>query len=253
MTSRNLTWNEAVLEVLREVQEPLHHTEIARRIIEQGLKEPIATANSVTVAACRDLRSASGRNGVRPIESQRGWYALEPVANALNRKIIADEAAASGSGILKIEAFGLLWRRDLVNWDTGQNLYGQQNKDAVVVDFADLDGVYFLHDSRREVMYVGKTYTPVSNYGLFTRLKGHNDDPRKTVFWDSFSWFGFKPVSEDGRLLQTPENATFESVIGLIEAIFIETLLPRLNQQSGEGMVQAREDGLYFQATSQTG
>lgn len=250
MTSRTPTWPEAVLTVLREAQEPLHYTEIARRIIERELKAPIATANSVTVAACRNLRSASGRNGVRPIDNQRGWYALEPVASELNRKIIEDEAAASGSGILKIEAFGLLWRRDRVNWDTGQNLYGQQNKDAIVVDFADQDGVYFLHDGR-EVMYVGKTYTPVSNYGLFIRLKGHNDDPRKTVFWDSFSWFGFKPVAENGQLQRTPENATFESVVTLIEAIFIETLLPRLNQQSGEGMAQAREDGLYFQSVAQ--
>lgn len=247
MTTPNLTWPQAVLTVLRDAQEPLHYTEIARRIIERGLKTPIATANSVVSKACKDLGSAMGRNGVRPIENQRGWYALEPVASELNRKIIQDEAAASRSGILTIQAFGLFWRRDRVHWDTGQQLFGRQSKDAVVVDFADQDGVYFLHDGR-EVMYVGKTYTPVSNYGLFTRLKNHHDDPRKTVFWDSFSWFGFKPVSEDGTLLQTPENASFESVVGLIEAIFIETLLPRLNQQSGEGMAQAREDGLYFQS-----
>lgn len=247
MTTQHLSWNEAVLKVLREADRPLHYTEVEQQIMEQGLRSRIANSQATTNASLRSLMSASGRNGVREIYNQRGMYALEPIATQVNRKLRDEEAAAKNSGIIRIEAFGLFWRRALVNWDSGQELLGQQSKDSIVVDFADQDGVYFLHDGR-EVMYVGKTYTPTSNYGLHSRLRDHNEDPRKTVYWDCFSWFGFKPVAEDGRLLQASQNATLESVIDVIETIFIETLLPRLNQQSGEGMQQAREDGLYFQS-----
>ena len=249
MTTQNLSWAEAVLKVLRETNGPLHYTEVERQIMEQGLRPKIANSQATTNSALRSLMSASGRNGVREIYNQKGVYALESIARELNRKLREEEAAAQNSGVIKIEAFGLFWRRGLVDWESGPRLLGQQSKDSIVVDFADQDGIYVLHDSR-EVMYVGKTYTPTSNYGLYRRLKDHNDDPRKTVYWDGFSWFGFKPVAQDGRLLQPSDNATLESVIDLIETIFIETLLPRLNQQSGEGMQQAREDGLYFQSTA---
>ena len=253
MTTQIRNWEEAVLTVLNEAQEPLHYTEIAQRVLKRGFETRTANPQAVANKTLRGLMSARGRRRVEAIENQRGWYALASVANNLNQKIRDEEAAEDDSEIIKIAAFGLFWQRDLVDWDTGKTLFGQQSKDAVKVDFADQDGLYFLHDGRREVMYIGKTFTPTARYGLFNRLKSHHDDPRKTVYWDSFSWFGFKPVSEDGQLQRTPENATFKSVVSLIEAIFIETLLPRLNQQSGEGMAQAREDGLYFQATSQSG
>ncbi len=251
MTSRNTTWEAAVLEVLREAPDPLHYTEIAQRILERGFETRTANPQAIANKTLRDLMSARGGRRVQAIDNQRGWYALAEKAQKFNSEIRDEEAAADDSEIIKIAAFGLFWQRDLVNWDTGKTLYGQQSKDAIAVDFADQDGLYFLHDGRREVMYIGKTFTPTARYGLLTRLKSHHDDPRKTVYWDSFSWFGFKPVSEDGQLQQPPENATFKSVVSLIEAIFIETLLPRLNQQSGEGMAQAREDGLYFQSAAQ--
>ena len=249
MSTQNLSWTAAVLQVLRETNGPLHYTEVERRIMEQGLRPKIANSQATTNGTLRSLMSASGRNGVREIYNQKGVYALESVARELNPKLRDEEAAAQNSGIIKIEAFGLFWRRELVDWESGLRLLGQQSKESIAVDFADQDGIYVLHDGR-EVMYVGKTYTPTSNYGLYRRLKDHNDDPRKTVYWDGFSWFGFKPVAEDGLLREASNNATLESVIDVIEAIFIETLLPRLNQQSGEGMQQAREDGLYFQSVA---
>lgn len=249
MTTQNRSWQEAVLTVLRDAGVPLHYTEVERRIMEQELRPRIANSQATTNATLRELLNRSGRNGVREIYNQRGWYALALVAEEFNKKLREEELAARNSSTIRVEAFGLFWQRSLADWDTGPHLFGQQSKDSIAVDFADQDGIYMLHDGR-EVMYVGKTFTPAANYGLYRRLKDHHEDPRKTVYWDAFSWFGFKPVAADGRLLQASEHATLESVIDLIEAIFIETLMPRLNQQSGEGMQQAREDGLYFQVTS---
>ena len=243
MTTQTMTWRDAILKVLRVADEPLHYVEIARRIIEQGLvKTRTATPNASVASNLTRLTGVTGKNRVVSIDGQPGWYAMPDVVE----KLKAGGPAADDNDMIKVAAFGLFWRRDWVDWNSGSKLIGRQSEDAGEVDFADQDGVYFLHDGR-EVMYVGKTVTPTAKNGLYNRLKHHHNDPRKTVYWDSFSWFGFRRVSDEGKLDPSPTNANFESVVDLIEAIFIETLLPRLNQNSGEGMNQARQDGMYFQ------
>lgn len=250
MTSQNMSWQDAVLKVLRDANQPMHYRDIADQIMDREYRSPVANPHNITNNALGQLLKVSGnsKDAVRKIEGEQGMYALRSVAKQINESMRAESEAAKSKGIIKTEAFGLYWDRSAVNWESGSNsLLGQQSKGAQTVDFADQDGIYMLHDDR-DIMYVGKTYTPdKENYGLYRRLKAHNDDPRKTVYWNTFSWFGFRPVSEDGQLLQASSNATVESVINVIEAIFIEVLLPRLNQQSGTGMGDAREDGLYLQ------
>ena len=120
MSTENLPWRSAVLKVLADAGGPLHYTEVEQRIMEQGLRPQIANSQATTNSTLRDLMSASGGNGVREVYNQKGVYALASVASALNRKLREEEAATQNSGIIKIEAFGLFWRRDLVNWASGQ-------------------------------------------------------------------------------------------------------------------------------------
>lgn len=249
MTSRSLTWQQAVLCVLRETNAPLHYTEVEREIIRRDLKSKTATSQATTNSALRNLLSKSGKNGVREIYNQKGVYAIASLGEKLNQQLREEEAAENGENRITVKALGLFWERNRVNWNSGNKLLGQQSENAITVDFADQDGVYILHD-RRDIMYVGKTYTPTARYGLYKRLQDHHQDPRKTVYWDAFSWFGFKPVSAEGKLGEAPNTATLKSVIDVIEAIFIEALMPRLNQQSGEGMADARRDSLYLQVAS---
>ena len=249
MSTQELSWQDAVLQVLRENGGAMHYTAIADEIIAKQLRPPIPSSQAATNQALRALLNVDGRSprAVREIEGNKGTYALRTFAVAVNNRARAEELEAQSKGLIKIEAFGLYWRRDVVNWQSGGNrLLGRQNRGAQTVDFADQDGIYLLHDGR-DIMYVGQTYTPDANYGLYSRLRAHDDDPRKTVYWDAFSWFGFRPVAENGSLLPPSNTATVGSVINVIEAMFIEALLPRLNQQSGQGMDQARSDGLYIQ------
>ena len=118
------------------------------------------------------------------------------------------------------------------------------NAGAGDVNFADQDGIYILHNGN-EVAYVGQSYTPTTETaGLYSRLRNHHNDKRKSDRWESFSWFGFRPVNEDGQLLPAEGSATTKEVINLIEGILIEGLMPRLNMRRGEGS-KAWEPNLY--------
>ena len=154
--------------------------------------------------------------------------------------------AATDTSRLSVKAYGLHWRRNLVDWSPTQGkLLGSSG--STPIDFADQDGIYLLHNGN-EITYAGQSRTPSSRTGLYNSLRSHHNDGRKTDRWETFSWFGFRPVdNESGQLLEAPETATIEDVINLIEAIFIESLMPRLNMRSGEGAKEWLEDNQYFQ------
>ena len=58
------------------------------------------------------------------------------------------------------------------------------------MDMARQTGIYILHE-RERVVYVGKTETS----GLIERLKDHKKG-KKWERWDSFSWYGLRPVNK---------------------------------------------------------
>ena len=134
-----------------------------------------------------------------------------------------------------------------MSWDTGRReLLGRKTRTAQAVNFADQAGVYLLH-SWNEIVYVGKTNRNKSKNGLYDRLKEHHTSVRKNDRRNTFSWFGFKAVQGNGELGEEPDNCNFDDIVDVIETIFIEALLPRLNMQSGSGATELREEGLYSQ------
>ena len=128
------------------------------------------------------------------------------------------------------------------------NIFGRTSDNSPTIDFADQDGVYLLH-SGNEVVYAGQSYIPDTNAAsLYSRLQSHHNDHRKTDRWDTFSWFGFRPVDDENRnLLPTPGNATARDIINLLEAVLIEGLMPRLNMRAGEDTKDWLKDKQYFQ------
>jgi hypothetical protein len=101
-----------------------------------------------------------------------------------------------------IQAFGLFWRTDEVDWNPGSGgrapdgvpkaaLLGHRGTNAPtmrVVDFWDQRGIYILYGNYG-AHYVGLT----TKRGLGRRLKEHRQD-RHQGLWDRFSWFGFRRV-----------------------------------------------------------
>jgi hypothetical protein len=248
-----MTWQEAVMQVLSEADQPLDYNEVTRQIGERGYREltgatPVNTVNRVLgelIAEGRAVRTGPGLYAVPSI--------AERAETALAAEEIAAEEAASDPERLTVKAYGLYWDRRLVDWSPARGqLWGQQDENAIPVNFADQAGIYLLH-SWNEIVYVCQTFRGEDHAGLFGRLKHHHPDrdKRKSDRWDTFSWFGFKPVDDYGRLLRYPENGTLGSVIDVLEAVFIEALMPRLNMQTGRGSRQLRETGLYFQSSFQ--
>lgn len=237
MAAEEMTWRDAILRVLEEAQEPLDTPTITKRIEENGYRELTGESPNRTVSSYVSIFKKEGI-----VEEPTNYY-----YNLAQQDLDLNAKETEPAQTLTVQAYGLYWERSAVRWDTGRReLMGKQDRYAQAVNFADQAGVYLLH-SWNEIVYAGKTNRHKSKNGLYDRLKDHHTSVRKNDRWNTFSWFGFKAVQKDGNLGNEPDNCSFDDIVDIIEAIFIEALLPRLNMQSGSGMNELREDGLYSQ------
>ncbi|MEQ1770954.1 MAG: HTH domain-containing protein [Devosia sp.] len=225
------TWAEAIAIVLGGADGALHATEIAERVLAQGLRTNAGATPSQTVASTisESLRLNPNTPFQRVAPGQftlrQAGAAPEPAAQQ------AEGAAAEADAIAEagaLQAFGMFWRRDAVMWSRSKPLIlGRQTPGAAEVDFADQVGVYLLHD-RDRVIYVGRAAD-----ALYTRMRAHTFD-RLAGRWDRFSWFGLKTVGQDGKLRDEAPPWSHAVVIETMEALLIETLEPPLNRKRGD-------------------
>ncbi len=134
-----------------------------------------------------------------------------------------------------IQAYGLFWRVDEVDWEPGSGnkgrfrLLGRRGHNLPglqVADFRDQHGLYVLYGNYGP-HYVGLT----RKQGIGRRLKDHLRDDHAQE-WDRFSWFGFRRVlkGKDELGLHTlAEMATTavgknDDVIGDVETLLIRAL-----------------------------
>lgn len=225
-----LTWQQAIEQVLRASPIPLHYNEITERIIADGLRQslgatPASTVNAQISASIKHYGSKSPfmrtAKGTYTLAQSKGAVAPAPVAS------VPDEAEEQYA---IVTSFGMFWRREAVEWVRSPKLLGKQQIGATPVDFNQQRGVYLLYDGR-EVIYVGRS----TDRALGTRLFEHTLD-RMAARWNRFSWFGLLPVSDKGALGLLP--ATFEAVnmIPALEAILVEALEPRQNRKRGDDL-----------------
>lgn len=149
-----------------------------------------------------------------------------------------------------IQAYGLFWRADEINWSPGKGnrsdwrLYGRLGANSgklQVADFRSQKGIYILYGDYGP-HYVGIT----RKKGLAWRLKDHRSD-RHAGKWDRFSWFGFCTVLKKKNklgvhLLRDMPLAKFTSpdrMIADLEAMLIRSMaLQNINQMN---FVNAKE------------
>jgi hypothetical protein len=134
-----------------------------------------------------------------------------------------------------IQAYGLFWRRDEINWNPGTGnrydfrLYGRRGSNranVLVADFSGQFGIYILYGNYGP-HYVGLT----RRKGLAKRLKDHVSD-KHGPHWDRFSWFGFRSVlrsrAPDGtrrlRKMAGTKPANLADMIADFEALLIRSM-----------------------------
>lgn len=229
---KNLTWPKAIETVLRAAGEPLHYGEITERILQQGLKKQVGATPSQAVSAVLTTDVKHGEPNSLFERAGPGVYRLRGARPAPSPPVSVEEP------LPLVTSFGIYWDRAAVDWKYKPHIFGEfQTKgstksDLTRVDFGAQHGIYLLHDAR-EVIYVGRT----TKRDLGKRLSEHTRD-RLQGRWTRFSWFGFRPVNDDGtlgdKLTELPPDFSIDKVIGAFEAILIEALEPRQNKKSGD-------------------
>ena len=195
-----MSLKEAIRKVLKEATEPLHFRVISDIIASEGLRQNMsATPDKSVAGAISEMRTA-GEPINRPSPGYYAWGRPRSTSSTAD----ADGEDDADNATVSIAAYGLYWERDKVIWDISRGrikMMGHQNRAATKVDFAEQQGVYLLHHMQT-VIYVGRTNA--ENNGLFGRLRSHTKSDRRSGRWDRFSWFGVRPVNEDGSLLHAP-------------------------------------------------
>lgn len=233
----DLSWRDAIVQVLQANAEPMHYTDIAEAIAEQELRTelgatPAATVNSIITTSMKSeaenspfQRVARGQYGLKPAASAQQPQPGQPAQPAQPLEPPPDEPEETGL----INAFGMYWSRANVLWTTTPRILGQQQIGSTPVDFCAQRGVYLLHDGRA-VVYVGRT----TDQSLGVRLRQHISD-RLNGRWDRFSWFGVFPVAESGALNTGAAGAyTLDMLIITMEALLIEGVEPPQNRKRGD-------------------
>jgi len=231
-----LKWKEAIVKVFEDEKKALHYTDIAELIAERGYRKSLGATPQDTVSAnmTTDINTNKEKSIFAKVD--KGIYILRKFLDDSSQLVteeIEDELIVTEK-IKKerykiINAFGIYWNRNLVHWKTTPDLLGIQQIGASEVNFRDQIGIYLLHDSR-ETIYVGQAIEQT----LGQRLKNHTTD-RLGGRWDRFSWFGFYPVNENGKLLTDIklDNITVQNLGDILEAILIESIEPRQNRKQG--------------------
>lgn len=234
----DMTWQDAIRKVLRDAEEPLHYKEIADIIGRESLVTSTGATPSNTVSSRLGSMINEGEK-IERVKGKRGYYVLPDVAQRFEKEAEAEEAESQvednrDSTQVRISAYGLYWERDKIVWKSSGQILGKEGEAAsIVVNFADQQGVYLLHNMQT-VIYVGRTYA--KKKGLFTRLRDHVKNPRRLGRWDQFSWFGLRPVNNDGGLEDVPDKLEPDLLITILESVLIETHLPPFNDKGGDLM-----------------
>ena len=171
----DMPWKEAIIRILDESESAMHYSDIATKIVEDGLRNsvgatPAATVNSYISSSLKDEGNDSPF-----IRVGRGEYFLRTKSQGstdeIEEQIIdtADEQHEITTSV--IHAFGMFWQRELVLWSSSPSLLGRQQIGADPVDFNAQLGVYLLHDGR-DVVYVGRSI----DRPLGRRLFEHTQD-----------------------------------------------------------------------------
>lgn len=217
----DMPWREAIVTALEGSGAPMHYAEIAQAIIDSGYRVNVGATPAATVAANLSESIRSGKKSPF-VKVERGVYGLQDTKRKLPPQQVkeSDEAEEDSRGMGLINAFGMFWDRDRVQWKPAMpRLLGVQQSGSTPVNFTAQAGVYILYDGSRAI-YVGR----VTETRMGLRLYDHTRD-RLTGRWNRFSWFGVRGVRDNGELTPAPTvGIGVDGLIATMEALLIRGL-----------------------------
>ncbi|MFO1355230.1 MAG: winged helix-turn-helix domain-containing protein [Gammaproteobacteria bacterium] len=137
--AKELTWRQAIDQVLGAAATPLHYNEITERILANQLRSSLGATPSATVNA--QISSSIKHDGSASpyIRVARGTFALSKAKGAASPLPKAkltptvEESDESEAQYEIISSFGMFWRRDAVQWAATTKLLGVQQLGATPV------------------------------------------------------------------------------------------------------------------------
>ena len=225
-----MAWREAIEFVLRRSGRAMHYAlEITKEILDEGLVYPRGHDPKQTVS--RELTTSIRKEGERSpfIRVMPGYYqhreSFQGPSAEGQPPDTEDNEDEPGGGI--ITSFGMYWNRSDVNWRVNGQLLGSQHYNAGTVNFWEQTGVYLLYN-HNQMIYVGRTEN-----ALGQRLFQHTTDRLKGR-WNQFSWFGLRPIRDNGTLGEAPIQYNSALMIPVLEAVLIEACEPGQNRRRGD-------------------
>lgn len=230
-----MSWLDAIIDVLREAEEPMHYVDITTKILKQGKRAVIGAtpANSVAAAISRNPdifeKTDAGKYALRNTFDYAKWKGEDKTTENEETASLDTEITKESRKTI-IKAFGKHWRRDKIDWSTTEpSLFGRQTSKSLPVDFKTVRGVYMLLDNNQFV-YVGVAVKE----SIAKRLRQHTKD-KHCNRWNNFSWFSFDGVNQNGTIRKVNTfSVGIDDVAKAVEAIVIEGVDPYRNGRGGD-------------------
>lgn len=231
-----MKWLDAIIEVLREAEKPMHYVEITDEIIKQGKRTEVGAtpANSVCAAINKNLdifvKEDAGKYALRSTFDYAKWKGEDTMTENEEKASIDTEITKESRKTL-IKTFGKYWQREKIDWTkTEPSLVGRQSSKSKSVDFKTMRGVYMLLDRHSQLVYVGVAVKE----SIAKRLKHHTKDKHSNR-WTQFSWFGIDGVNQNGTIRKVNTfSVKIDDVAKALEAIVIEGAEPPCNTRGGD-------------------
>ena len=126
---------------------------------------------------------------------------------------IAQKNSGGKSGA--VTCYGYSWIREMVYWCSRPKLIGYQF--LTPVDFSEQIGIYILQSQDGKVKFVGFTADRSLGECLFEHTVDHLEEE-----WCLFSFFGFRPVANNGIFGRLPESVKMPEILPSIGKIIQE-------------------------------
>jgi hypothetical protein len=216
-----------IIDVMSMTEEELDYERIAVELSEHGHIGVFGVMPRKLI--CSVVEDAIAKKGDQcPIvRTEPGVYIARKFAKP--EHIQVSRANYSPTGI--ITCYGQDWLRELRLWDTTLDLIGCQFRQSPRIDFTNQVGIYALSwkspERGQHLVYTGVT----GDRPLGECLQTHTQD-RLASQWNRFSFYGMRPIHEDGTVGALSAQCTMDDVIASLSSILVEVASPIKNRRS---------------------